>query len=984
MGVWVVVVGALNLVVPQLETTAATRSAAIVPNDLPSTKALVQMSHDFGADPSTAVGSVVLASDREFGEAEAKYYASVVQRLVRDKEHVSYVLDMYGNPATADFAISPDRRAVTLFFAERGDIGTSAAHRSTEAIRALTEEIPRPPGLTADVTGPAPTVVDEFTSMDTSMVVITAVSVLLISILLVASYRSVFAAMVPLLTIGVSLAASRAVVSLLGGHGALPVSTLTVTLMTVLVLAAGTDYAIFQVSAFHDRRRAGDPSAHAVVGAGRSVGEVLVASALTIAASATAMIFAKNGMFTTSGPPIAIGLLVTLAVSLSFTPAVMAILGRRGRLEPRLSRDMVWRRRGRWILRRGTALTAAVVLVLLALAVPLLTYQPTGDDNAMQLHPTGSSRGYDAVKKHFGVDEINPEYLIIRSDHDMRTSSDLAALDRAAAAVADLPTVERVRFLTRPTGTQLPASTVGYQAGVLGDRLGDAGTQISTALPQLDRLVAGTTALRDGAQRAHEQMPQLVAGVDQIVSTAESTLDLLPAANQLASARTPDGRSLDEVLTELQPAVTTLGSVADLLDRQRALIDPVLAVLAPLASGGPCAAGPTCSPDRALFTQLDTATGGALGTAVRAAGAVSGLPPSTAATLQQALPRLRDGLEAVRSLTASFGGRSPEQIRADLYRLRSGMSQLSTGVTQLATGLSQVEGGTRATATMTRQLRDGLGDATTYLRQLSAATSSGPGAGFFLPPEALKDPQFVAGSKLLMSDDGHIARMLVIPAVNPYGHTAVENVHRIADTARGALQGSTLAHANVSSTGLTSITGDIIDQSQRDFALFAVVALVAVTLILIVLLRSLVAPLVLVATVVLSFAAAAGLGVLVWQHIIGIDLHWSVLPVAFMCLVAVGADYSMLFASRVRELSGSGTTSGLLRAFGSTGRVITTAGVVFAVTMFALMSGSVILVLQDGFIIGVGLLIDIALVRTILVPGLLHLLGPAMWWPSRR
>lgn len=174
------------------------------------------------------------------------------------------------------------------------------------------------------------------------------------------------------------------------------------------------------------------------------------------------------------------------------------------------------------------------------------------------------------------------------------------------------------------------------------------------------------------------------------------------------------------------------------------------------------------------------------------------------------------------------------------------------------------------------------------------------------------------------------------------------------------------------------------DQVRRDFLVFSVVAALAVLLILIVLLRSILAPVLLVLTVLLSFASAVGVSGLVWQHLIGIDLDWSVVPVAFMAVIAVGADYSMLFASRIREESArGGTVRGIIRGFGSTGGVITTAGLVFAITMFALMSGTALNLVQIGFTIGVGLLLDIAIVRTVLVPAMMSVLGDRIWWPAR-
>ncbi|MGB6039485.1 MAG: MMPL family transporter, partial [Gordonia sp. (in: high G+C Gram-positive bacteria)] len=293
-------------------------------------------------------------------------------------------------------------------------------------------------------------------------------------------------------------------------------------------------------------------------------------------------------------------------------------------------------------------------------------------------------------------------------------------------------------------------------------------------------------------------------------------------------------------------------------------------------------------------------------------------------------------------------------------------------------------GGTAQLTALTDQLHAGLRQATDYLGAMSRATSDGPGRGFYLPDEALHDPRMVEGAKLLISPSGRTARMMVTWKINPYSGDALAASRTLAPAAHSALAGTGLADAEISNTGLASLSADMSDQLHRDLILFGLVAVIAVTIVLMVLLRSIVAPLILVATVLLSFAAVMGISTLVWQHIIGIPLDWSVAPVAGMALIAVGADYSMLFASRIREESeGRGLISGVIRGFGSTGSVITTAGIVFAITMFALMSGTTFNLVQIGFTIGIGLLIDVLVVRSILVPATIAVLGDRMWWPAK-
>ena len=119
-----------------------------------------------------------------------------------------------------------------------------------------------------------------------------------------------------------------------------------------------------------------------------------------------------------------------------------------------------------------------------------------------------------------------------------------------------------------------------------------------------------------------------------------------------------------------------------------------------------------------------------------------------------------------------------------------------------------------------------------------------------------------------------------------------------------------------------------------------------------------------------------------FQFILGQQLHWSVPGLTFIVLVAVGADYNMLLISRLRDESPHGVRSGVIRTVGSTGGVITAAGLIFTASMFGLLFSSISTVVQAGFVVGVGLLLDTFLVRTITVPAMAALVGQANWWPS--
>jgi RND superfamily putative drug exporter len=152
-------------------------------------------------------------------------------------------------------------------------------------------------------------------------------------------------------------------------------------------------------------------------------------------------------------------------------------------------------------------------------------------------------------------------------------------------------------------------------------------------------------------------------------------------------------------------------------------------------------------------------------------------------------------------------------------------------------------------------------------------------------------------------------------------------------------------------------------------------------IIMLIITRSLVAALVIVGTVAISLGASFGLSVLIWQHFIGVPLHWLVMVMSVIILLAVGSDYNLLLVARFREEIGAGLKTGIIRAMGGTGKVVTAAGLVFAFTMAAMIVSDNRAVGQVGTTIGLGLLFDTLIVRSFMTPSIATMLGRWFWWP---
>lgn len=283
----------------------------------------------------------------------------------------------------------------------------------------------------------------------------------------------------------------------------------------------------------------------------------------------------------------------------------------------------------------------------------------------------------------------------------------------------------------------------------------------------------------------------------------------------------------------------------------------------------------------------------------------------------------------------------------------------------------------------TKQMGRGLSDAAAFLLSMKLNASQPGMSGFYIPPEAMNDARFKDLASVFVSPDGHSVRYMVQSKLDPFSTKAFDRDTAIMDTARGAQPNTSLADASISMSGLTPMYSEMRDYYNHDIRFIIGMTIVVVLLILTLLLRAVVAPLYLIGSVIISYLSALGIGVIVFRLIGKEHLSWSVPGMAFIVLVAVGADYNMLLISRIRDESPNGIRSGVIRTVGTTGGVITSAGVIFAASMFGMLFGSVSTMIQAGFIIGAGLLLDTLLVRTITVPSLAVLVGKGNWWPSR-
>ncbi|SIN42879.1 Putative membrane protein, MmpL family [Mycobacteroides abscessus subsp. abscessus] len=901
---WVAFTVVINVVVPQLEPVTDANQGPLVPLDAPSSKALIHIGESFQESDSNSLAMVILEGDHKLNDADHKFYDVLASKLENDKKHVQYVMNLWGQGTTAAGVQSSDGQAAYTLVRVAGDQGSTVSDESIRAVRELVGEVQPPNGVKVYVSGSAPLSTDMLQVGNQSMIRLMYVTIVIITVMLLIVYRSFATAFLTLLIVMVELSCGRGVVAFLAYHKLIGISVFASNILVSLILGAGTDYAIFLIGRYQEARHAGEDRESAYYSAVKGVSHVILGSGLAIAGATFCLQFTRLNYFNTMGLPCAAATLVAVAASLTFGPAMLALGSRFGVFEPKVKAGHgIWRKVGTVTVRwPGRILVVSSVVVMIG-SITLPTYKPNYNDRIYIADDVPANQGYAAADRHFPVSKLNSDMLMIESDHDMRNSTDMIALDKVAREVFHTPGVAMIQSVTRPLGTPLEHSSFTYTMGTMG-------TKINELIPFLTDLTDRFTQMADITDRMATLMRQQQELTGQQAGASHISLK--------------GAQELKDV------TVTMRDTLANFDDQFRPLRNYFY-------WEPHCADIPMCWAMRSLFDmtdQVDSMTD-AVDDSLKAAVIQDAVTPQLVEVIGKSAAEL-------------------DNMRKVVLTEQSTMRPMLTQMNELG-----------------RQMMD-LG---------YAFDSSKNDEFFYLPPEAFDNPYFQIDLKYFVSPDGKSARYMIYhdgEALSPEG---IDHAQAYLPAAKEALKGTTLAGSRVYLGGAAATYWDIQDATKTDLLIAAIAAFALIFLVMLLITRSVVAALVIVGTVAFSYSGAFGLSVLVWQHFLGIPLSWLNLPITFIILVAVGSDYNLLLISRYLEESKAGLNTGLIRAVANSGKVVTTAGIVFATTMMAMLSSDLLSVGQLGSIIGLGLLLDTLIVRSFITPAIARLLGPLFWWP---
>ncbi len=573
---WVAVAALVTLVAPNINSVAVNDQRAFLPSAAPSLDAIETVKRYFPDKiaPSSAVLVIDAGKGNRADAGQAKQFIADTTTWLQGPDKPQ-VIDQALSPTSADeqtakALISSDGQ-VGLIVVRFSSVGTEDVTR--QAIAAIQDRLAKAPaGVSAAITGDAAIIgaYDEATrkSMDST----TGITILLVIVILLLVYRSPVSPIIPLLTISLAYLISRGVVALLA-DSVMTVSGYTNIFLIVILFGAGTDYCLFLISRFREELADTHATEVAVERTVSSVGETIASSAGTVVVGLSTMALAELGLFNTTGPSVAVGVVIALLAGLTFTPALLSILGERT-FWPRKARHMGEGRFWHAWAGRVTSRPLIPLVGTLAVLVPLAVYGQgqTRDFDLLQDLPTtmDAHRGFDTLAAHLGAGTMQPLTLVVTDPKGFGTADGLARLEQIQARVQAVAEVDAVRSLTGSlregrtlsVDKQLTDQIKGIRDGIvqlqaaLGSSggAGSAGTQLDPKVIQ--QAAGGLLDLFSYLQQLGREYPQVQAdpGYQQAMKALAGLAQKAGVADGATGGATAASGPVDPELLAALPA----------------------------------------------------------------------------------------------------------------------------------------------------------------------------------------------------------------------------------------------------------------------------------------------------------------------------------------------------------------------------------------------------------------------------------------------
>jgi len=855
-------------------------------------------------------------------------------------------------------------------------------------------------------------------------------TIIFILIILFIVFRSAVAPFIPLLTVGISYLISQSILAFLIDRFNFPVSTYSQIFMVAIMFGIGTDYCILLISRFKEELQLTDNINEAIIKTYRRAGKTVFFSGLAVLVGFTTIGLSKFVLYR-SAVAVAIGVAVMLLALVTIVPFFMSVLGKRlfwpmkSSIEHKDNR--FWGAIGGFSVKKPWAAALLVAIITVPLVI---SYSNNVSYDSMEEigEQYDSVKAYNLIADSFEPGESLPTTIVIKSETTMDNTEDMVLAEKISRAVMEVDGVASVRGLSRPTGEIQKDFEITNQVKTVGDGLGEgteglskiknglaeASKELNKNEPKLaeaaastGKLVTGTADLKNGIAALSNGLSEIQKG---ITDSSKGTGGLKQGLKQLKQSAEELAGANDKLLQSYQSIAGGLGSLGDGYHQIQQQLGEITKGFSQLDASFTSLEQkyPELAGDKDYLTIRGTVTASSQGLEQIAAGlgnatgqleqvkagldqANSGFTEAAKGSKQLAggldqfisgLSQLEQGLNKVGSGQGQIVKKLPEIVNG-LTQIQNGQEQIQTGFSQFSGQISQLTDGLEQSVEGLGKVSGGLDTAKQYLTEVG--DSDNGLSGYYVPQEVLDHEEINQLFDIYLSADRKVMTLNVVFSSNPYGRDAINQIDQVKSAVDKVITGTKLEHSEIAIGGVTSTFNDLKTISGEDYTRTVILMLAGIFIVLLLLLRSVVMPIYIIASLVLTFFASVGLTEIVFVDILGYSgVSWATPFFGFVILVALGVDYSIFLMDRFNEHGELNVSEAIVYSMKKMGTVILSAAIILGGTMASMYPSGVLSMLQISTLVLTGLILYSVVVLPFLIPVFVKIFGKANWWPFLR
>ncbi|WP_407406617.1 MMPL family transporter [Peribacillus sp.] len=1019
--IWIAITVGLLFIAPNMAELVKEKGQLDVPKEYSSGMANELLKQVQNEDESQV--ALVFHSEKKLTADERQEIEKGIQRLEVNKGElgIKEILTHFKEPSLKEQLVSKDQSTIlTSITMTKGD------REAKDVIDALYKELDQ---IDVDHYYTSSWIIDEDlnTNSQEGLKKTEGITVIFILVVLLVVFRSVVTPLIPMITVGFTYLCSQSIVSFLVDRWDFPISSYTQIFLVGILFGIGTDYCILLLSRFKEELSGQESLTEAIVETYRTAGKTVFFSGLTVMIGFAAIGFSTFKLYQ-SAAAVAIGVFILMVALYTIVPFFMAVLGKKlfwpskGKLEH--SDSKLWGRLGNFSLNRPLL----ALLIVAIVCVPFL-FMYEGKISYNSLEEAGndvpSIMAFNIIADEFGPGQSMPTQIVIQNDERMDSEDYVGLAEKISVEITKVDDVDVVRSVTRPTGEPIEDLFVSNQAKTLEKGIGEgnqgieqisdglktAGSELSESGPRLKKatdgiggLISGTNELKNGVGQVETALTSIEAGIrDGSLGTGDVKKGLEEVKSNLEKLATGSGKLLEGYQQSTSGLNELKGGYKDIQINLNEVSKSLTGLNASFEKME--ASNPELQQDVNYQTIKQTVQGAQSGVGTMAAGLAElnknlGLVSGGLNTANKSMAEIVNGQKALgkgltqlitgvdtlqKGLTTMANGQSEviknlSQFEGGLTSLSSGQQELLNGFSSMGGQLNQLEDGLNKSADGLNEVHDGLSSAQGYLSGLAKTDKTV--TGMYIPKEVLESKEFGESLNTYLSDDGKVMTLDVIFKTNPYSNESIEQIDRIEDAVKNVTKGTKLENANIAIGGITSTHHDLSMMSEADFSKTVVLMLSGIAIVLFFMFRSLVMPIYLIVSLVLTYFTAAAITELIFVNILGYaGIGWAVPFFAFVILIALGIDYSIFLMDRFNEWKGKPVKEAMYLSMRKMGTVIISAAVILGGTFAAMMPAGVLSLLEIATLILVGLALYAFIILPLFIPVMVATFGKANWWP---